>query len=71
LKASKAHNNGKRLEFIKLYDCRMEGKAIELLRILRLRDALTECVVSKAFHDMAEFDIIGEILLSEGFGDLL
>ena len=42
-----------------------------MLRILRLRDALAECVVSNAFYDMKQFANIGEILLSEAFGDLM
>jgi hypothetical protein len=70
-KASKTHNNGKKLEFIKPSDCRMGGEAIQLLRVLRLKNALTECVASKAFRDMKQFAIVGEVLLHEGFWDLL
>jgi len=70
-KASKTHNNGKKLEFIKPSDCGMGGETILLLRILRLKNALTECVASKAFRDMKQFAIVGEVLLHEGFWDLL
>jgi hypothetical protein len=69
-KASKTHNNGMKLEFIKPSDCKMWGKAIQLLRVLHLKDALTECVASKAFRDLKPFAIVGEVLL-QGFWDLL
>ena len=46
----------------------MGGKAIQLLRILRLKNALTECVASKTFRDMKQFAIVGEVLLHEGSG---
>jgi hypothetical protein len=68
LMASKTHNNGKKLEFIKPSDCRMGDKAVQLLRVLRLKNALTECVASKAFRDMKQFAILREVLLHEGSG---
>jgi len=49
----------------------MGGELIQLLRVLRLKDALTECVASKAFQDLKHFAIVGEVLLHEGFWDLL
>jgi len=49
----------------------MGGELIQLLRVLRLKDALTECVASKAFRELKNFAIVGEVLLHEGFWDLL
>ena len=49
----------------------MGGELIQLLRVLRLKDALTECVASRAFREMKNFAIVGEVLLHEGFWDLL
>ena len=49
----------------------MGGELIQLLRVLRLKDALTECVASKAFQELKNFAIVGEVLLHEGFWDLL
>ncbi len=60
-----------RLEFIRPSACRLGGEAIQLLRVLRLKDALTECVPSKAFRELKQFAIVGEILLHEGFLDLM
>jgi hypothetical protein len=71
LKASRTHNNGKKLELIQPSDCRMGVKAIQLLRALRKKNALTECVVSKAFRDMKQFAVVCEVLLHEGIWDLL
>jgi len=49
----------------------MGGELIQLLRVLRLKDALTECVASKALRELKNFAIVGEVLLHEGFWDLL
>lgn len=49
----------------------MGGELIQLLRVLRLKDALTECVASKAFRELKHFAVVGEVLLHEGFWDLL
>jgi hypothetical protein len=49
----------------------MGGELIQLLRVLRLKDALTECVASKAFRELKRFAVMGEVLLHEGFWDLL
>jgi hypothetical protein len=70
-KASKNHNNGKKLELVKPSDCGIGSEAIQLLRLLWLKNALTECVASKAFQDLKQFAIVGEVLLHEGFWDLL
>jgi hypothetical protein len=49
----------------------MGGEVIQLLRVLRLKNALTECVASKAFRELKKFAIVGEVLLHEGFWDLM
>ena len=49
----------------------MGGKAIQLLRVLWLKNALTECVASKVFRELKQFAIVGEVLLHEGFWDLI
>ncbi len=49
----------------------MGGKAIQLLRLLLLNYVLTECVASKAFRELKQFAIVGEVLLQEGFWDLM
>lgn len=37
----------------------------------KVKDALTECVASKAFRDTEQFAVICEVLLHKGFWDLL
>ena len=49
----------------------MGGEAIQLLRVLWLKNALTECVASKAFRELKQFAIVGEVLLHESFWDLM
>jgi hypothetical protein len=49
----------------------MGGEAIQILRVLWLKNALTECVASKAFLDLKQFAIVGAVLLHERFCDLL
>jgi hypothetical protein len=46
---------------------------MQLLRILILKNDLSECVASKAFsfRDMKQFAVESEVLLHEGFWDLL
>ena len=69
--ASKAHNNGRMLEFMKPSECRMGGVAIQLLRVLRLRETLAECVASKAFCDLKKFKDVADIVMNERYWDLL
>ena len=39
-KISKVHNNGRILQFIEPSECRRGGEALQLLRILRLKDTI-------------------------------
>ncbi len=52
-------------------DCRVGSNAIQLLRVVRSKNALTKCVASKAFRDIMQFTILGEVLLNKGCWDLL
>jgi len=45
------HNNGFYLVFIKPSECRMAGKHITLLCLLRLKNALRSTIMSKEFID--------------------
>lgn len=68
--ASRAHNNGRQLEFMKPSECRMGGVAIQLLRVLCLRETLAECVASKAFRDLKKFKNVADIVMNERYWDL-
>ena len=71
MKISKVHNNGRLLQFIEPSECRMGGEALQLLRILRLKDTIMESVVSKVFIEHKKFLFIGQIVKHDGFWDLL
>ncbi len=58
------------LEFMKPSECRMGGVAIQLLRVLRLRETLAECVISKAFCDLKKFKDVADIVMNERYWDL-
>ena len=70
-KISKVHNNGRVLQFIEPSECRMGGEALQLLRILRLKDTIMEAVMSKVFVECKKFHFIGQIVKHDGFWDLL
>ncbi len=70
-KISKVHNNGRVLQFIEPSECRMGGEALQLLRILRLKDTIMESVTSKVFIECKKFLFIGHIVKHDGFWDLL
>jgi hypothetical protein len=70
-KISKVHNNGSALQFIEPSECRMGGEALQLLRILRLKDTIMESVMSKVFIECKKFLFIGQIVKHDGFWDLL
>jgi hypothetical protein len=63
-KISKVHNNGRVLQFIEPSECRMGGEALQLLRILRLKDTIMEAVMSKVFVECKKFHFIGQIVSS-------
>ncbi len=48
----------------------MGGVAIQLLRVLRLRETLAECVVSKAFRDLKKFKSVADIVMNERYWEL-
>lgn len=70
-KISKVHNNGKTLLFIEPSECRMGGEALQLLRVLRLKDTIMEATMSKVFVEEKKFHFIREIVRHEGFWNLL
>ena len=49
----------------------MGGEALQLLRILRLKDTIMESVMSKFFIECKKFHFIGQIVKHDGFWDLL
>jgi len=67
---SKAHNAGRLLKFVKPLDSWMGGKALELLRMLRLKDTLAECMTNRVFWDNKQFHFLGEVLKIEEYWDL-
>ena len=60
---SRKHNNGRVLGFVKPSECRMGGEEIALLRVLRLRPALQECVSSREFLALNEFQEVAYVIL--------
>ena len=70
-KISQVHNNGKVLLFIEPSECRMGGEALQLLRVLRLKDTIMEVTMSKVFVEERKFHFIREIVHHEGYWDLL
>lgn len=59
-KISKVHNNGKTLLFIEPSECRMGGEALQLLRVLRLKDTIMEATMSKVFVEKGNFTSSGK-----------
>ncbi len=49
----------------------MVDKAIQLVRDLRLKNTLTECVASRAFRYTKQCGIMGEVMTNAGFWGLL
>ena len=49
----------------------MGGEVLQLLRVLRLTDAIMEATMSKVFVEERKFHFIREIVRHEGFWDLL
>ena len=49
----------------------MGGVAIQLFRVLRLRETLAECVASKAFCDLKKYRDVADIIMNERYWDLL
>jgi hypothetical protein len=70
-KISKVHNNGRVVQFIEPLECRMGGDALQLLRVLRLKDAIMESVMSKVSIECKKFLFIGQIVKPGSFWDLL
>ena len=48
----------------------MGGEALQLLRILQLKDTIMEAVMSKVFAEYKEFSFVGQIVKYDGFWDL-
>jgi hypothetical protein len=65
------HNNGICLGFIKPLECRMAGKHIALLHMLRLKNALRSTIMLKEFMDLQIFHADCAILMNEDFLKLL
>ena len=57
------HNNGRSLGFVLPSECRMGGEEIALLRVLRLQPALQECVSSREFLALNEFQEVAYVIL--------
>ena len=49
----------------------MGGEALQLLRVLRLKDTIMEATMSKVFVEERKFHFIREIVQHDGFWDLL
>ena len=71
VRVSKMHNNGRLVLFIKPSECRMGGAALQLLRVMRLKDTLAECMTSKLFLEMRKFHFLSDVAKSDEFWELL
>ena len=67
-KISKVHNNGKTLLFIEPSECRMGGEALQLLRVLRLKDTIVEATMSKVLWKKRSFTSSGKLYNMKAFG---
>ena len=66
-KYTRMHNNGVHLGFIKPSECRMAGKHIAILRLLRLKNALLSTVNSKEFIQLRAFQSVCQVLMNPDF----
>jgi hypothetical protein len=64
---SRQHNNGIYLGFIKPSECRMAGKHITLLCLLRLKNKLRSTIMSKEFIDLRIFHANCAIIMNPNF----
>lgn len=71
VKVSKMHNNGHVLLFMRPSECRMGGYALQLMRVMRLKNVIEECTASKVFLDEKKFHFIKEVTSMEVFWDVL
>ena len=61
-KISQVHNHGRMLLFIEPLECRMGGEALQLLRVLQLKDTIMEATMSKVFVEEKKFHFIREVV---------
>jgi len=61
------HNHGVHLGFIKPSECRMAGKHIAILRLLRLKNALLLTINSKEFIELRAFQSVCQVLMNPDF----
>jgi hypothetical protein len=66
-KYTRVHNNGVHLGFIKPSECRMAGKHIAILRLLRLKNALLSTINSKEFIELCAFGSVCQVLSNPDF----
>jgi hypothetical protein len=66
-KYTRLHNNGVHLGFIKPSECRMAGKHIAILRLLRLKNALLSTINSKEFIELRGFQSVCQVLMNPDF----
>jgi len=66
-KHTRQHNNGVHLGFIKPSECRMAGKHIAILRLLRLKNALLSTINSKEFIELRAFQSVCQVLMNPDF----
>lgn len=55
------HNNGHVLLFMRPLECRMGGYALQLMRVMRHKNVIAECTMSKVFLDEKNFYFIKEV----------
>ena len=66
-KHTRLHNSGVHLGFIKPSECRMAGKHIAILRLLRLKNALLSTINSKEFIELRAFQSVCQVLMNPDF----
>jgi hypothetical protein len=66
-KYSCQHNHGVHLGFVKPSECWMAGNHIAILRLLRLKNALTSTILSEEFINLRVFDSVCQVLMSPDF----
>ena len=66
-KYTRMHNYGVHLGFVKPSECRMAGKHIAILRLLRLKNALLSTINSKEFIELRAFQSVCQVLMNPDF----
>ena len=67
-KIIKVHNSKRMLLFIEPSECRMGREALQLLRVLQLKDTMMEATMSKVFLKKGNFTSLGKLFIMKDSG---